>query len=173
VSEWASDNTPHQRSDHPHVHHIQNRLRTSPAVLGMQPSTTSFFTSKFSYLLFCNPTHKTETGIVNRWGTTNSKPPGPIIMIHQSEALRSSQVLFITLFCSGAQRCFGPFTSHGKLYNCAEPKRFCWAKPAYFDFSSSNFTVQYHLGTTAGDALSYVFLILWNLDWFLFATVFL
>jgi hypothetical protein len=39
-----------------------------------------FFTSKFSYVLFCNPTHETETGTANRWGTTSSKPPGPIIM---------------------------------------------------------------------------------------------
>ncbi len=30
-------------------------------------------------------------------GTTNSKPPGPIIMIDQSEILSSSQVQFITL----------------------------------------------------------------------------
>ncbi len=33
-----------------------------------------FFTSKFSYVLFCNPTHKTETGTANRWGTTSSTP---------------------------------------------------------------------------------------------------
>ncbi len=26
-----------------------------------------FLTFKFSYLLFCNPTHKTETGTANRW----------------------------------------------------------------------------------------------------------
>jgi hypothetical protein len=101
----VSDNTPHQkRSDHPHVHHIQNQLRTSPAVLSMQPCTR--VASKFSYLLFCNPTHKTETGILNRWGTTtNRQPPGPIIMILQSETLRSSQIIFVTLFCSVAQRC--------------------------------------------------------------------
>jgi hypothetical protein len=29
-----------------------------------------FLTSKFSYLLFCNPTHKTKTGTANRWETT-------------------------------------------------------------------------------------------------------
>jgi hypothetical protein len=49
-----------------------------------------FFTSKFSYVLFCNPTNKTETGRANRWGTTNNKPPGPIIMMSQSETLSSS-----------------------------------------------------------------------------------
>jgi hypothetical protein len=89
------------------LHNFQGSLRAaSPAVLSMQPSPKIFFTSKFSYLTFCNlTTHKTETGIENRWGTTNSEPPGPIIMIGQSETLSSSQIIFITLFCGGAQRC--------------------------------------------------------------------
>ncbi len=39
----------------------------SPAVLGMQ-TCTNIFHIQFSYLLFCNPTHKTETGTANRWG---------------------------------------------------------------------------------------------------------
>jgi len=40
---------------------------------------------------FATPTHKTETGIANRWGmTTNSKPPGPIIMMGGSETLSRS-----------------------------------------------------------------------------------
>jgi hypothetical protein len=60
------------------------------------------FTSEFSYLLFCNPTHKTETGTPNSWGTTNSKPPEPIIAMGQSETLSSSQIIFITLFSAGA-----------------------------------------------------------------------
>jgi len=30
---------------------------------------------------FCNPTHKTESETANRWETTNSKPPVPIIMV--------------------------------------------------------------------------------------------
>jgi putative component of membrane protein insertase Oxa1/YidC/SpoIIIJ protein YidD len=34
-------------------------------------------------ILVCNPTHKTEIGTANRWGTTNSKPPGRIIMTGQ------------------------------------------------------------------------------------------
>jgi hypothetical protein len=49
-----------------------------------------FFTSKFSYVLFCNPINKSETGTANRWGTTNNKPPGPIIMMGQSETLSTS-----------------------------------------------------------------------------------
>jgi len=39
-------------------------------------------------------------------GTTNSKPPGPIIMIDQSEEILSrSQVQSITLCFGGAQKC--------------------------------------------------------------------
>ncbi len=49
-----------------------------------------FFTSKFSSVLFSNPTLKTETRTASRWGTTNGKPPGPIIMMGQSETLSSS-----------------------------------------------------------------------------------
>jgi len=57
-------------------------VRASPALLSMW-RVEIFFTSKFSYVLFYNPTN-------NRWGTTNYKPPGPIIMIGQSETLSSS-----------------------------------------------------------------------------------
>jgi hypothetical protein len=44
-----------------------------------------FFTSEFSYSLFCNLTHKTGMGTADWSGTTNSKPPGPINMMGQSE----------------------------------------------------------------------------------------
>jgi len=53
-------------------------------------------------MLFCNPTHETETGAAN---TTNSKPPGRIIMMGQSETLSSRETMFITLFFGGAQGC--------------------------------------------------------------------
>jgi hypothetical protein len=39
-----------------------------------------FFTSKFSHVLFCNPTHKTEGGAANRWG-------GRLIVNHMDESL--------------------------------------------------------------------------------------
>jgi hypothetical protein len=54
------------------------------------PAAKKNFTSKFSYVLFCNPTYKTETGTANRWGTTNSKPLGRIIMMGQSATLSRS-----------------------------------------------------------------------------------
>ncbi len=49
-----------------------------------------------------------------------------------------------------------PFTRHPKMcLSLAEPKECCsWPKPACFDFSSSNFTLQNHILSTAGDALS-------------------
>jgi hypothetical protein len=51
-----------------------------------------FFTLKYSYSHFCNLSDKTETGTANRWETTSSKPPGPIITNGQSETLSSSQI---------------------------------------------------------------------------------
>jgi len=39
------------------------------------------------------------------WGTTNNKPPGPIIMINQLEILSLSQIQFIALVFAVAQLC--------------------------------------------------------------------
>ncbi len=64
--------------------------------------------------------HKTETA--NRRETTNSKLPGPIIMIHQSETGNSSQSMFFTVFCA----------------------------ISIFNFSSSNFNIQGHILSTTG-----------------------
>jgi hypothetical protein len=47
-----------------------------------------------------------------------------------------------------------PFTSHGNLSNYTEPKPFSGVKPAYVRFSSSIFSVQDRILTTAGDALT-------------------
>ncbi len=105
----------------------------------------TFLTSKFSYLLFCNPTYKTETGTAYRWGTSNSKPHGPIIMMDQSETVISSQIIFDTVFSAGTHFCW--WTNH------VEPKPISWAKPAYLDFSS-NFTLQGYTLSTTGDALN-------------------
>jgi hypothetical protein len=44
--------------------------------------------------------------------TTNSKPPGPIIMIDQSEIVSYSQVQLEVL------NCVAPFTRHSKLHEC-------------------------------------------------------
>jgi hypothetical protein len=66
---------------------------------------------------FTTPPIKLKLGQqTGKWGTTNSKPLGPIIMMSRSEALSSSsQIIFITLFCAGAQVGCGPCTSHKRL----------------------------------------------------------
>jgi hypothetical protein len=46
-----------------------------------------------------------------------------------------------------------PFTSLSKLCKNAGPKPFCCAKPACFDFTSSNFNLQGHILNTSGVAL--------------------
>jgi hypothetical protein len=47
-----------------------------------------------------------------------------------------------------------PFTSHGNGSNYSEPKPFSGVKPANVRFSSSIFTVQDHILSTAGNALT-------------------
>jgi hypothetical protein len=54
-------------------------------------------------------------------GTANSKPPGPIIMIDQSEILSCSQVQFLQYFLE-VQNCVAPFTSHDKLHEFGAEK---------------------------------------------------
>jgi hypothetical protein len=82
-----------------------------------------FFTSKFSHLLSCNHTHETGSRITNRWGTTNSKPPGAIIIMCQLETLSSSQIIFITSFLS-VRSVTAPFSSYRKLCTYSESKPF-------------------------------------------------
>jgi len=117
-----------------------------------------FFTSKFSYLLFCNPTYKTETGTANRWGWTtiaNHKVESLWWTNQKHWAAVRSYLLhsFVQLHSIG-WLVGSPFTGHGKAYNYAEQKPFSWSKPACFDFSSSNFTVQGDILSTPGDALT-------------------
>jgi len=90
-----------------------------------------FPASKFSYLVFRNPTPMSETETANRWETTNSKPAGPIIMIGQSETWTSSQTIFIYSLLWQVHVFDVPSTSQSKLCIYAGPKPFCWAKPAF------------------------------------------
>jgi hypothetical protein len=72
-------------------------------------------------------------------------------MMGHLETLSSSQIIFIPLF--SAHRCC-------TFYQQPQTVRLCWAKtfssarPTYFTFSSSNFAVEGHILTTAGDALT-------------------
>jgi hypothetical protein len=65
------------------------------------------------FLFFPNPTHK--TGTANRWETTNSKTPGPIIMMARPETGSSSQVKSYLLHFSslgGVRLCFAFLRVH-------------------------------------------------------------
>jgi hypothetical protein len=85
-------------------------------------------------------------------GNSNSKPHGPIIMMGQSKTRTSTQIIFITLFLQ-VHSAAEPRTRHGNVRNYAEPKPFSRVKPVKVGFSSSIFTVQDHILSTAGDAL--------------------
>ncbi len=58
--------------------HLKQCSECEPAKKFSHPS--------FSCLYFSNPTHKTKTGIANRWEITNSNPAGPIKLSSQSIA---------------------------------------------------------------------------------------
>ncbi len=63
-------------------HSFHHELRVSPVVLSMWPCKNNFHIQVSVIYFFSNPTDKLKkTGTVNRWGTTNSKPPGPISII--------------------------------------------------------------------------------------------
>jgi hypothetical protein len=129
--------------------------RILTCVLSMWTCQKIFLTSKFSYLLFCNPTHKTAKEDCIYVGTTNSKPPGLIIMIGQSKTGNSSQIIFITLFSSlpGAQLCCG---FHRPQQICRRMTIFLTHTCIYVNFSWSNFNVQGRILSTHGVALRVV-----------------
>jgi hypothetical protein len=60
-------------------------LQASPAVLKYLIRRKYISHPSLVMYSFATPTHKTETGTAYKWGTTNNKPPGPIIMMGQSE----------------------------------------------------------------------------------------
>ncbi len=99
-----------------------------------------FCTSKFSYVPFCNPTHK-------MWNWDKSKYVGGLLIAnHLDESLWwanpkhwagvSSHLLHSFLQVHSAA---APFTSQGNVPNYVEPKPFSWAKPANIGLFSSNF----------------------------------
>jgi hypothetical protein len=89
-----------------------------------------FLISKFSYLLFSNPTHETKTLNANRWETANSNPPGPIQVFSNQQK--------VVGFCYA-------FSHLHKL--CKQ----CWAKTillsqtGMLSYFSSNVNLQGHI----------------------------
>ncbi len=106
------------------------------------------FTSKFSYLLFCNPTHKTETGTGKSEGSTNNKPPG--VINHYDGPFRNtdqqSDRIYDTPFC----RCTmlpRLLPRHRKLCNYAEPKPICLSQTDIF----SLFFIQFYCAASGAE----------------------
>jgi hypothetical protein len=87
---------------------------------------------------FTTPPIKLKLGQqINGWESTNSKPPGPIITISQSEILSRSQIIFfITIFSQGVL-CL--FTRHCKLCKHVEPKTFVLRHTGMFSRFSMSF----------------------------------
>ncbi len=122
-------------------------VRVSPA---MWPCKKYFTHLSVVIYFFVNLDPKTETA--NRWETTNSKSPRPIIMIGQSETGSSnSHIIFITLFSGMCTTlpcpCYQPQHTLHASYQLQHTQQKCWAKtilwtkPSCFDFCSSNFNV--------------------------------
>ncbi len=72
--------------------------------------------------------------------------------VNQKHSVVVRSYLLHSFLAAGAQVLLLPF-SHFKLCNYTEPIPLPWAKPLYFDFPSSNCTVQVHILIAAGDAL--------------------
>ncbi len=100
-----------------HLHKAKGNLHQSiSSVLRGDPAKI-FLTSKFSYLLVSIPTHKTKTRTANRWETTNSKAPGPIIMM-ANQNREPSQNIFITLFSDRCQALLFIYQPQHRLQKC-------------------------------------------------------
>ncbi len=87
-------------------------------------------------------------------GTTESKPPGPIIVNGQSRSGSTGRFIFITLFFNMCTSLAPFFTSLNKLRIYVGEKLFSCTKSALFpDFSLSDFNVKCHILSTGGNAL--------------------
>ncbi len=106
-------------------------LRASQAVLSTVCDPVQiFFAYKFSYVLFCNSTNKTGQQVGG----------GLLIANHLDESLWSTNQKYWAAVRSCLVHSFvqvhsaaAPFTSHRNHSKYAEPKPFCWAKPAHLD----------------------------------------
>jgi hypothetical protein len=61
-----------------------------------------FLMSKFSYLFFSNPAHKTKTRTAKRWETTNNKPPGWSLWL----ANQNLEHIYCTLLWQSVRFCY-------------------------------------------------------------------
>jgi len=101
--------------------------------------------------LLGNPTDKTVTAYT--WKL--------LIANHLDQSLWSTNQKYWAAVSSNllhsfleVHNCVAPFTSRSKLHKFSAEKPISWAKPAYFDFFTINFTFWSQILSTGGDALS-------------------
>jgi hypothetical protein len=76
-------------------------------------------------------------------------------MMGHSETPTGCQIVFVTLISADAHRCRAFYQATAKYAIILNQNYFASAKPAYFDFSSSNFTVQDQVLSPADDGLKH------------------
>jgi hypothetical protein len=97
-------------------------FRASPSMLSMWPLQEYLSHPRLVIYFLAIPPIKLKLVQQIGGGTTNSKPPGPIIMMAQSQTSSTSQIIFITLFSAGAQSCCAFYQLPQTL------QQLCWAK---------------------------------------------
>jgi hypothetical protein len=128
-------------------------LRASPAVLSMWHLRNCFSHPSLVMYSFATPRIKLQLGQHIGGGLRIANHMDQSLWWANQKhwaAVRSYLVHSFLQVHSAAES----FTSHGNLPSYAEPKPISWVKPAYVGFSSSILTVQDHILSTVGDALS-------------------
>ncbi len=126
-------------------------LRASPAVLRIWPCEYISHPSLVMYS-FATPPRKLKLGQQSDGGLLITNHLDQSLWLANQkhwEAVRSYLLHSLWQVHSAAE----PFTSHGNLRNNAKAKPFSWVKLAYVGFSSSIFSVQDHVLSTAGSTI--------------------
>ncbi len=100
----------------------------------------------------CNPVYQTELEQHIAWGLLIANHMDQSIWWANQKHSAAARSYLLHSFLH-VHSVVEHFTSYCTAFSRTEPKPFCWAKPAYFDFCSPNFTVQDHVLNTTGHAL--------------------
>jgi hypothetical protein len=127
-------------------------VRASPAVISMRTLQKYFSHPSLVVYFFATPPIKLKVG--------QQICEGVLIVNHLDQSLwwanQKHWAVVISYLLHSFLQVYNVtphFTSHCKLWNCTEQKPFSWAKPACFEFVSSNFIVQGHILSAAWDSL--------------------
>jgi hypothetical protein len=127
-------------------------LRASPVVLSMWHCEIIFHIQVLVMYPFATPPIKLKLGKQILGGLLITNHLDQSLWWSNQKHWAAVRSYLLHNFFAGAERCWA-FYQPRQLRNYAEPKLFSWVKPAYVRFSSSIFTVQDHILSTARDAL--------------------